>query len=324
MNRIKTIVIYCKSLELGQDPFEYDYYWEAYRDQLRGLQQRGVDAYFAAEGSYVGNGTFAEAFTLEEKDGAPSDLVKAENIVADLVFDRGEFPARDVPMVNSPSMHKVGSSKIEIYKHFPQFQPFSVICANRDELHKAFEQITSAKVVVKEPAGFGGTEVYIGEPEEVDAQVSDAVFPVLAQTYIDTSGGIPGITPGKHDFRMIMCGGELIGCYLRIPKDGEDRANTSKGGRMEFLDVSRIPADAAKIAHQIDELFADALRYYSIDMGLTPDGWKLFEVDSLVGLHPIHMGEPVEYLRDQLSDYLVKVCLDVTADKTDAREFQQA
>ena len=313
MKRIKTIVVYCKTLDFGGDPFENAYYWEAYQDLIVGLQNRGIDAYFAKAGSYAGNGVFAEAYTFEEKSKTTDNLVKHTDVVADLVFDRGYFPGRDVPMVNPPSMHKIGNSKVEIYKHFAQFQPFSVICNNRQELLDALQKITGDQVVVKEAEGSGGSQVYIGTRDEVNAKVADDRFPVLAQTFMDTSVGVPGLVNGRHDFRMIMCGGELVGCYLRTPKDGEYRANVSKGGTMTYLSVNDIPAEAAEIAHQIDEQFKDGPRYYSVDMAHTAEGWRLIEVDSLLALHPVAVDKNLSYLMDKLADYLVKVCLEVSA-----------
>lgn len=313
MKRIKTIVVYCKTLDLGDDPFENVYYWEAYQDLLLALQRRGVDAYFAATSSYQGNGKFREAYTIHEKSTTTDNLIKTKDVVADLVFDRGDFPGRDVPMVNPLSMHRVGSSKIEIYQHFARFQPFSVICRNRQELLEAFRQIQGDKVVVKEPEGSGGTQVYIGSRDEVNAKVKDDWFPVLAQTFMDTSVGVPGLVEGRHDFRMIMCGGELVGCYLRMAQDGEYRANVSKGGTMRYLSVQDIPPEAAHIAHEIDETFKSGPRYYSIDMAYTPEGWRLIEVDSYLALHPMAAGSSLEYLMNKLADYLVKVCLQYAA-----------
>jgi glutathione synthase/RimK-type ligase-like ATP-grasp enzyme len=315
MNRFKTIVIFCKTLDLGGDPFENEYYWEAYQDLLLSLEARGVQAYFAAgNDTYLGNGVFSVAYTQDAKT-TPDKLIRVENVKADLVFDRGYFPGRDVPMLNPLSMHKVGNSKIEIYKHFAQFQPFSVICNNKEELTKAFEQIKGEKVVVKEPEGSGGTFVYIGTREEVAAKVADNRYPVLAQTFMDTSVGVPGLVEGRHDFRMIVCGGEIIGCYLRTPKDGELRANVSKGGKVTHLSVNQVPAEAAEIARKIDEQFKASLRYYSVDMANTPDGWRLIEVDSLVAIQPVATDPTVEYYMNKLADYLVKVCYASSADK---------
>jgi glutathione synthase/RimK-type ligase-like ATP-grasp enzyme len=325
MNRFKTIVVYCKSLELGADPFENGFYWEAYQDLLLALLARGVDAYFAAEGSYQGAGVFSEAYTLDEKSETTDNLVKHENIKADLVFDRGYFPGRDVPMVNPLSMHTVGDSKIEIFKHFAKFQPFSVICNNRQELQAAFEQIKGAKVVVKEPQGYGGSKVYIGSREEVNQRMQEGDFPVLAQAFMDTSVGVPGLVEGMHDFRMVVCGGELIGCYLRTPKQGEYRANISKGGTIRYLSVDDIPPEAAAIAHEIDEQFKDGPRFYSVDLAHTTEGWRLIEVDSLLGIYPARSDKNLDYVREKLAEYLVKVCYEVSAEKDLAKdEFVEA
>jgi glutathione synthase/RimK-type ligase-like ATP-grasp enzyme len=67
-----------------------------------------------------------------------------------------------------------------------------------------------------------------------------------------------------------------------------------------------VPAELLKICAQIDTKLANlgAERLYSADFGLTPDGWKLFEVNAMPGTINRARGEQALYYQDKLTDFL--------------------
>jgi glutathione synthase/RimK-type ligase-like ATP-grasp enzyme len=299
----KSIGIFCNSLELGGDPFSSDYYWQAYQDLMLALKERAVDVYLLTDNnSYLGDGKFSVAYTIDNKREL-SNLIKVENISVNLVFNRGNFTGQDVFMINDPVVYKIGMNKIEMHKYFSKFQPLSFPCNNREELEAAFQKIEGDKVVVKEPEGYGGKDVYIGTKAEVLNKLPDR-YPLLVQEFLDTSAGIPGLVNGVHDIRLSICGGELIGCYIREAKEGELHSNVSLGGTMKFLDVSNVPAEVWQAAKEIDGFFKQYPRYYSIDFMFTAKGWKMLELNPLLALLPVTDGEEAVKTLTRLADYL--------------------
>jgi len=304
INRPVAIAIFCRELKAGGDPFSSDYYWQAYQDLLLALKKHGAAAYLTTDNnSYRGFGRFQAAYTIDAKTTL-DNLTKVEDVQVDVVFDRGGFIGRDVLTINPPIITKIASSKIEMYKHFKEHQPNSYIGHNKKQVAKAADKLPSEKVVVKEPEGSGGNEVYIGEKEDVLAELPNK-FPVLVQEFMDTSTGVPGKVEGVHDVRLAICGGEIINYNIRSAQEGKLLANIAQGGEIMYYDVSEAPAELIALAKKIDAHFKDLPRYYSIDFMNTPDGWKMVELNSYLGLGPVSNGIHAERTLNRLADYLV-------------------
>jgi hypothetical protein len=304
---MKKIAIFCRSFEMGVEPFTSDYYWRAYRDLYFALKQRGIEAYFTTDNnSYRDYGLFDIAYTVDE-DGTPADLKPVRDVRVDLVFDRGGFIGRNVATVNPPMVQRIGMDKIEMYKHFGEYQPFSVACNNFADVTAAFNQIDGDKIVVKEPKGFGGgKQVYIGDKQDVLKRLPER-FPLLVQEFLDTSAGVPGYVDGVHDVRLSMCGGEVIGCYIRKAKEGAWHSNVSQGGHMIFFNVEETPAELREMAESVDTLFARHPRYFAADFMYTEKGWKMLEINPYLALLPRTDGAAAQYTLERLADYLVSV-----------------
>jgi glutathione synthase/RimK-type ligase-like ATP-grasp enzyme len=302
-----TIAIFCRSFKPGGDPFTSDYYWQAYQDLYFALKARGMRVYFATDNNtYLGDGRFSVAYRLDKKTTL-ENLEPVHNVRVDMVFDRGGFIGRDVLTVNNGFIQRIGMSKIEMYKLFGNLQPYSIICNNKKEVIKAFGEIEGDNIVVKEPEGQGGKEVYIGKKHDIIRKIPD-IYPVLVQEFMDTSAGIPGYINGIHDIRLSICGGEIIGYYVRKAQEGKYHSNVSQGGTMVFFDTSEVPFEAQLAAKEIDAYFEEYPRYFAADFMLTPKGWKLLEINPYLALLPKTDGELAIKTHSKLADYLAEVC----------------
>src|SRR5688572_26618595 len=275
----KTVAIYCDSLAMPGKTFEKEHYWEAYSDLLLMLKARGVNAYFVSDNeTYLSRGVFTEGYTLEQK-GSIEDLIRVPFIRADIVYNRGNFTSTDIPVFKPRQVYALGTDKFVMYDELKEFQPYSVVCHTQMQLDKALEDIKTDLVVVKKPVSYGGRDVYIGTREEVLSKLPTYGYPYLAQEFMDTSIGIPGVVKGAHDLRIEMGGGEIWACYVRTPKAGEYRANVAQGGTATYLKRDQVPQDVAKLAKRIDARFGNQPRFYALDFANTPDGWKLIELN---------------------------------------------
>jgi len=291
-------------MKLGHEPFSSDYYWQAYQDLLLALKSLGADAYFVTDNnSYRGYGIFEVAYTIEHKTTLDS-LIAVRNVQVDLVFDRGGFVGRDVTTINPARLLKMGNNKIEMFRHFGTFQPRSAVCLTHDAVIAAFRRIPGEKIVVKEPEGQGGKEVYIGTKADILRQIPDTL-PVLVQEFMDTSAGVPGFVDGVHDVRLSVCGGKIIGYYVRSAQAGSYHSNVSRGGKMVFYEPSHVPHELRRMVRKIDDHFRGMPRYYAIDFMYTPKGWKLLELNPYLALLPETDGPEARNTSAALADYLV-------------------
>lgn len=305
------VVIFCRHIDENKYPFNSDYYWHAYFDLLLLLKERGVEAYFATDNAtYCGNGIFKLAYTAKEKVPV-SQLAVIYDVRADVVYDKGGFVrTNDVLVLNPNSVHDITSNKSHTYTQFGHLQPNTILCTSQDETLAALKKIESNKLVFKKLQSNGGKGVTIIDRNNA-AKIANALdYPQVIQEFIDTSCGIPGLCEGYHDLRIKIGGGSVWGGTLRIPKEGELRANVSQGGTERHLDPSEIPEDARQFAMTIDDFFKDYPRYYAIDLAKTSNGWKLIELNSKPGLSPISMSKQSRHITTKLADYLCDMAQD--------------
>ena len=305
------VAIYCHAFE-NNDPFSEDYYWQAYQELVLAIKSRGAEAYLVLdETSYLGHGRFATAYTLTEKTTLDK-LTKVHNVTVDTVFNRTDFHGQDVVTINDPFVHHVGTDKIATYEYFGEFQPYSIACASRQEVDAAFERIAGDNIVVKKPVSHGGYDVLIGRKTDILRQLP-AEYPLLVQEFLDTSEGIDGHVEGVHDLRLAVCGGEIISCFIRKAKAGTFHSNVAQGGELSYVKMADVPEEPVAMARSIDQVFAAYPRYYSVDCVKTRQGWKLIEINALIGMEAASDGPRAVRSQELLSDYLVRVCRDVRA-----------
>jgi len=311
---VKTIVIFCRNINPDYYPFNDPYLWNAYLDLLLAIKARGADAYFATNNTYfekdtetyLGQGVFKTAYTADKKVPVPEFEV-VHDLKADLVLEKGGFSGKDIVVINPDFVNHVAESKSETYKHFGKFQPETIICDDHAEYMAALEKLKGELVVVKEPVSSGGESVYIGSRAEVKASAPEH-YPLLVQEFMDTSVGIEGITDGIHDLRIKLCGNRIIGGMVRVPAPGEYRANRKQGGKIKHLFAEEIPAEAVKIAMEIDHYFAKYPRFYCIDLANTTNGWKLIELNHKPGLSYDHESPAASSVNEKIAEYLIEVC----------------
>jgi len=302
---MKSVVIFCGTIDPNGYPFNEPYYYESYLDLYFAVRERGADVYFATNNdTYQGKGVFSKAYKTDKRCPV-EEFELVETVEAGVVLEKGGFTGKDVLVINPAFVHDITSSKAETYKHFGKYQPRTEIVHDRSELERVTGELPGDRVVAKEPEGNGGKGVYIGERDDVLSKVPDK-YPLIVQEFVDTSVGIPGLVDGMHDLRINTGGGKIWGGKIRMPAPGEFRANVAQGGSEKAIFANQVPAAVERIVKEIDQYFAKYPRYYALDFANTPQGWKLIELNSKPGLTPVSVGEASRHVMESLADYLVK------------------
>lgn len=76
---------------------------------------------------------------------------------------------------------------------------------------------------------------------------------------------------------------------------------------MVFMDIDEAPSEPVAIAKEIDQLFRQYPRYYSVDFINTTKGWKLLETNPILALLPITENPEAQKTLDRLADYLASI-----------------
>jgi glutathione synthase/RimK-type ligase-like ATP-grasp enzyme len=301
----KIIAFFVRNLDPAKLPFAArDLYYYSYQEYLLAMKQAGAEAYFVTDNAtYLGDGRFSRAWTTDTVSEVV-DFQEVGEIRADVVFEKGGFTGRDVPVVTDPRLQPLFGNKTALYERFSTYQPLSVKCMDAGQVRAAIEAMPGEMVVVKNPVGAGGRQVYIGTKDAI-AVPPDETYPLLVQEFVDMSGGVPGLAAGVHDLRILLTGSTIIGATLRQPAAGSLYANVSQGGTEQLLSVDEIPQEVLAIAREIDAQLDDLPRYYAIDFARGKQGWVLIELNMKPGLFRQANGPLAAGLQRSVAQYIV-------------------
>ncbi len=277
-------------------------------------QQKGWQVFVLTRKTYQGKGIFNGAWRVNK--GKFSRWEKPVKI--DLVYDRVagmKFPSKHDPamvVVNRRDFKLLCYDKWLTFKEIGQFMPQTIWVGEQKNLASALNKIKTSWVVLKPHNGMKGIGVYAGPKEKAfDFEFSDKkqYCQYIAQEFIDTSGGIPGITKGLHDLRVVIVNGEMVWAHVRTPPAGSFRANVAQGGSITELNCSKLPASVKKIALQIAEKFYEEFDnpIYSIDFGMGEDGPKIFELNVQIGFPLWEMRARDRFLQAHVKNFEEKL-----------------
>ncbi len=276
------IAIYFTDPDADDYPFSDDDYRQAYGVLADLLKERGTASVVVrGQETYLGGNTFNGCWRWNG-----NDFVRENGrCESSLIFNRGRFaPDGTERMLNDITLNTLCDDKAWTYRTFEEFSPKSLIVRSASEVAAAETLIPSSFVVAKPNEGLGGDGILIGPKEEILAEIPS--FPYILQEFVDTSGGIPGIAKGMHDFRMVSIDGEVFCVFIREPRKGSYLANVAQGGHIWELAVDRIPDEAMAMFRIVDkELSRFPHRIYCVDVARGKDGrWKLIELNAQAGL----------------------------------------
>jgi glutathione synthase len=145
-------------------------------------------------------------------------------------------------------------------------------------------KIATDKIVLKPLSGAGGKGIVIVDKNNFDISMLHTKITYIAQDFVDSSQGIPGICEGYHDLRILMFNGRPTLSFVRTAKTGSLLSNVSQGASAAVLEITDIPQEILDIAHRVDsELLHYNHRFYSSDFFMSNGKPYLVEINSMPG-----------------------------------------
>ncbi len=278
------IVIWLKSSQ--REAFSPSYHKStSYLQFAEELNER-QNLFFAYDaGSYKGSDVFSPAYAYR----AGEMVATGKEVTADIVYNLGSIPdehfkTKKAKITNTPEFKNFCLSKSATAGYLSEFSPETFFVSNEKDFWSALNAIKTNTVVFKPDKGTNGEGVKIFKKNEAaldEGMRTNLEAGAVLQEYVDTSAGIPGIASAHHDARLVTINERIVLIHVRIPAVGSLVANYAQGATIRELSEELLPEAVLsfyrRVHARVKERFPNPM--YSMDMGLSPRGPQLFELN---------------------------------------------
>ncbi len=282
--------------------------------RLLGLcASQGWEAYVLTRKTYTGAGIFDGVWRFE--NGKFTQVFTPTKI--DLVYDRSggiDFPLEgddSLIWVNRRDFKLLAWDKWAAYQVIGEYMPQTIIIEDRNELPEILSKIKSDWVVLKPFNGLKGIGIFIGSKiDALNFEFDKKYNRYIAQEFVDTGSGIPGITSGRHDLRIVIVNGKPVWCHVRVPAEGSLLANAAQGGNLTEIDFEKVPESIKEIVGKVSKLFSEKFDnpLYSLDFGMEKDGIPfIFEINDQMGFPKEGMEKRDNFLEGLITNFKSKL-----------------
>lgn len=275
--------------------------------------QRGWQVYILTRRTYQGGGKFKGAWLFSKS----RFILKKEPVEIDLVYDRTGglcFPPEDTGrtiVVNCRVFKVMCCDKYQNFLEIGRFMPKTFWVGKKENLEQVLPEVKTDWVVLKPFNGLKGIGIYVGPKKKaLDFQFSQNYPIYIAQEFVDTSGGIPGIIKGKHDLRVVLINKKVVWCHVRTPPKGEFTANVARGGSITEIDYEKqVPDSIKKIVACITPPFYEKYDnpLFSLDFGMGKKGPRIFEINDQIGFPLWEMRSRDVFLKALIENFKQKL-----------------
>ena len=190
-------------------------------------------------------------------------------------------------VVNDPEGLKLFNEKMWVQRQWPELQPPTLISNDKDRL-AAFIAGRTEPTVLKPWDGNGGRGVVVTEAGDRNNRSLIELLTQEGRAYVIAQGYLHGVVDG--DKRILLFDGEPVGAMLRVPGDGDHRANMHVGATVSPCELdARDRAICDALAPQLKKwgmIFVgiDVIDGHLTEVNVTsPTGIR--EMNRLYGLH---------------------------------------
>jgi glutathione synthase/RimK-type ligase-like ATP-grasp enzyme len=128
---------------------------------------------------------------------------------------------------------------------------------------------------------------------------------------VETSGGLPPITSGRHDVRVVVINKKVVWAHVRVPPKGSYKANAAGGGVLREIDYEKeVPDSIKKIVEAVSADFYEKYDnpIYSLDFGMDKSGKPfIFEINDQIGFPRPGMKNGDIFLKELVANFESKL-----------------
>jgi len=285
-----------------------------YLQFIKLLAKGGIETEVVCTKDYLGQGFFASVRGKNEAPTTSRPGYSAKRDKFDIAFDRSGgtvFPpcGDSLRTVDCREFKLLAWDKWSAYEILKRYMPKTFIL-DAGKLPETLEKIKGDNVVIKPVGGLGGKGIFIGSKKDATAFVLKPAGKYIVQEYIETGAGIPGITTGPHDLRVVVLNKKIVWSHYRTPPAGSLKANVATGGSLNEVSIKMIPENIAEISEKIAEEFYEKYDnpLFSVDFGVDREGTPyIFEINDQIGLpRPDALGKDL-FLKELVANIRSKI-----------------
>lgn len=275
------------------------------------IQNDGFNCFVLTKKTYQGNSIFNGGWVFDKG----KFKIFRKKIKTDLVYDRVggvTFPPQgdQMQVVNRRDFKILAWDKWKTYNEIGQFMPKTFWVGELDNLNKVVGKVKTENTVLKPYNSLKGNDIFIGKKEEVKNFKPERLGrKYILQEFVDTSGGIPNLTKGNHDLRVVVVNNKVVWSHIRVPAKGKFLANAAQGGKLTEIDYNKVPKSVKKIVKDISNRFYKKYDnpVFSIDFGINEKGKPMiFEINDQIGFPRWEMKNRDTFLRALVENFKSK------------------
>ncbi len=290
----KVLILFGKSNWKKSQPFKNKDYQYSYEYFYSLCKKNEIQMYRASYQWYdYDENIFKYAWIFEGKGGK---WKKVYNISPDIIYDKTkaraevyykkELISEKYNFINNLNFTRIIDDKFITSLFFEKWSKRSWIAESNSDLKNILPKITTNKVVIKPVSESGGKDIWITDKKNVLEKIKVSQS-CIVQDFIDSSDGIPGVSRGMHDLRLVFINNEIIYAYIREPQKGSFLANLAQGGSLKIVPLKKLPKVLKPIIKHASDIFQTFRpKIYSIDFMFDKNGkpWVV-ELNSMPGLY---------------------------------------
>jgi len=311
----KVGIIFSRPLENTDPLVHIGSKYPVYVRSLELCSKKGWEIFVLTRKTYLGKGIFKGGWIFKQESKNKFKLTQ-KLMKMDLVYDRTggvKFPPK-----NEPELSVVNNRKFKVlcwdkwmgYQKIGKYMPQTFWVGEKENLAKVLPKIKTDWVVLKPYNGLKGLGIFI----ETKEKASDFEFlknypKYIAQEFLDTAGGIPGIVKGLHDLRVVVINGKTVWSHVRTPPPGSFEANVARGGKIKEVAYSKLPDSVKKITNQVAKIFYEEFDnpVFSLDFGMGKKKPWIFEINDQIGFPTWEMKNRDNFLKALVENFEKKL-----------------
>ncbi|MDO8529074.1 MAG: ATP-grasp domain-containing protein, partial [bacterium] len=250
----KVLILFGRSDWKKSKPFENKDYQYSYESFYSLCKENGIQTYRSSYEWYDYEKNLFKHTWIFEGEGA--NWKKVNNIKPDLIYDKTkarmevyykkELIAEHYPFINNLHFTILIDDKFITSLFFDKWSKKNWLVKNKKELSAALPLIKSNKIVIKPLSESGGKGVSIIDKKDI-SKLKSIRKSMIVQEFIDSSDGVPRVSNGIHDLRLVFVNDKLIYSYIREPREGSYLANLAQGGSLTIVPINKLPKSIAPI-----------------------------------------------------------------------------